>query len=58
MKIVLDSNVLLVRLGKRSRYRPIGNAFVDGLYQLILSEEILNEYEEVLQIHGVPGVSD
>jgi hypothetical protein len=27
MKVVLDSNVLLVALGKRSRYKPIWNAF-------------------------------
>ena len=57
MKIVLDSNVLLVSLGKRSRFRPIWDAFVEGAYQLIISEEIVNEYEEILQEHSAPGVA-
>ncbi|SDE24147.1 putative toxin-antitoxin system toxin component, PIN family [Niabella drilacis] len=58
MKIVLDSNVLLVALGKRSRYRPIWDAFVNGAYQLIISEEIINEYEEILQGYSAPGVAN
>jgi len=55
MKIVLDSNVLLVAIGKRSKYRPIWDAFVEGKYQLIVSEDILHEYEEILLTHSAPG---
>lgn len=51
MKIVLDSNVLLVAIGKKSKYRPIWDAFIEGKYQLILSEDILHEYEEILLQH-------
>ena len=51
MKIVLDSNVLLVAIGKKSKYRPIWDAFIEGKYQLILSEDILHEYEEILLEH-------
>ena len=36
--IVPDSNVLLVAIGNKSKYRPIWDAFVLGKYQLILSE--------------------
>lgn len=43
MKVVLDSNVLLVAIGKRSRFRPIWEAFINGKYQIILSEEIIHE---------------
>ncbi len=58
MKIVLDSNVLLVAIGNKSKYRPIWDAFVLGKYQLILSEDILHEYEEILLEHtSVPITS-
>lgn len=58
MKIVLDSNVLVSALGKHSPLRPIWDAFVEGRYTLIVSEEILKEYEEITQIHSAPGISD
>ena len=58
MKVVLDSNVLLVAIGKRSRYKPIWNAFTDGKYQLIVSEEVLHEYEEILKEHSAPGAAE
>lgn len=49
MKVVLDSNVLLVAIGKRSRFKPIWEAFLEGKYQLIISEDIIHEYEEILR---------
>ncbi|PTQ99565.1 putative PIN family toxin of toxin-antitoxin system [Mucilaginibacter yixingensis] len=55
MKIVLDSNILVSAIGKRSPLRPIWQSFVDGKYQLIVSEHILKEYEEILEIHSAPG---
>jgi predicted nucleic acid-binding protein len=58
MRVVLDSNILLVALGKRSRYRPIWTAFINESYDLILSEEVLHEYEEILQLYSGPGISD
>jgi putative PIN family toxin of toxin-antitoxin system len=58
MRVVLDSNVLLVALGKRSRYRAIWNAFVNGLYEVIVSEDILHEYEEILIEHAAPGIAE
>jgi len=58
MKIVLDSNILLVAIGRRSRFKPIWDAFIKGWYQLIISDEITYEYEEVLQRHSAPGVSE
>ncbi len=56
MKVVIDSNVLLV--GKRSRFRPIWEAFLNGKYQLILSEDIIHEYEEILHTHSAPGAAE
>ena len=58
MRIVLDSNVLLVAIGKRSKFRPIWDAFIDGRYELIISEDIVHEYEEILNEHSAPGAAD
>lgn len=48
MKIVLDTNVLLIALPKNSMYRPIFDAIVRGNLELAVSSEVLLEYEEVL----------
>ncbi len=58
MRIVLDSNVLLVALGKRSRYKLIWQAFVKGIYKVVVSEDILHEYEEILLEHAAPDIAD
>jgi putative PIN family toxin of toxin-antitoxin system len=58
MKVVIDSNVLLVAIGKKSKYKPIWDAFIDGKYQLIISEEVLHEYEEILRLHSAPGAAE
>lgn len=57
MRVVLDSNVLLVAIGRKSKFRPIWNSFVNGEYKLIVSEEILHEYEEILNEHSAPGAA-
>ncbi len=49
MRVVLDSNVLLVAIGRKSRYRPIWSSFIEGKYNLVISQEILHEYEEILK---------
>lgn len=58
MRIVLDSNVLVSSLGKRSPLRPIWEAFTDGYYQIVVSEDILKEYEEIMQEHSAPGAAE
>ncbi len=58
MRIVLDSNILLVAIGKRSRYRPIWMAFISGRFDLIVSDEIIYEYEEVLQQRASAGAAE
>jgi uncharacterized protein len=58
MKVVIDSNVLLVAIGKRSKYKPIWSAFIGGKYQLIISEDIIHEYEEILKTHSAPGAAE
>jgi len=58
MKIVLDSNVLLVALGRKSRYRPIWDAFIAGKCQLVISEDVIYEYEEILRQYSAANVAD
>jgi putative PIN family toxin of toxin-antitoxin system len=57
MRIVLDSNILLVVIGKRSLYRPIWTAFISGKYNLIVSDDVIYEYEEILQQRASPGAA-
>lgn len=46
LTIVLDTNVLLVALPTRSPYRPIFDHLLAATYELVVSNEILAEYEE------------
>ena len=48
MKIVLDTNCLLVALPKKSPYHSVWEAFLCGKLRLCYSTGILQEYEEVL----------
>lgn len=54
MKVVLDSNVLLVAIGKKSRFHPIWRAFLLARYQVVLTDEIILEYTEILHEHAAP----
>lgn len=58
MRVVLDSNILLVAVGKRSSYRPVWQAFLASRYTLAVSDDILREYEEILREHGAPGAAE
>ena len=48
MKIVLDTNCLLVALPKKSHYHCLWEAFRQKKFTLCYSTEILQEYEELL----------
>jgi len=49
MIVVLDTNALLVSIAPKSIYRPIINALIDGDFELVLSNDILSEYTEVIE---------
>ena len=57
MRIVLDTNALLVSISKNSPYRPIFDALLQKKYLLIVSNEILTEYDEILSQKTNPFVS-
>lgn len=48
LKIVLDTNILLAIIGRRSPYRWLFDCLIDGRIALCVSNEILHEYQEVL----------
>ncbi|HEY4327784.1 MAG TPA: putative toxin-antitoxin system toxin component, PIN family [Mucilaginibacter sp.] len=49
MIIVLDANALLVSIPKKSIYRPILDALIDGKFNLVISNNILSEYTEIIE---------
>ena len=49
--VVLDTNCLLQSLSQRSQYYKVWEDFVMGRYVLCVSNEILDEYEEIISSH-------
>lgn len=49
MRVVLDTNILLVSVSSRSPFYPIYYALIhEGAYSLVVSQDILLEYEEII----------
>ncbi|MDD2660222.1 MAG: putative toxin-antitoxin system toxin component, PIN family [Methylococcales bacterium] len=48
MKIVLDTNILLVSIAKKSPYRIIFDSLLNNKFDLIISNDILREYTEII----------
>lgn len=48
MRIVLDTNVLLISIPKNSKYRKIFDSFLSKKISLVLSNDILSEYSEII----------
>ncbi|MBQ8713917.1 MAG: putative toxin-antitoxin system toxin component, PIN family [Prevotella sp.] len=46
--IVIDTNCLIMAISSRSAYHKIWQAFIAGDYYLCISNEILEEYAEVI----------
>ncbi|MBW3130676.1 putative toxin-antitoxin system toxin component, PIN family [Hymenobacter profundi] len=57
MKVVLDTNVLLVSISRRSIYRPIIEALQQQHYELLVTSSILLEYEEIIGLRSSPEVA-
>ena len=49
IKIVLDTNVLLVSISSRSKYHWIFQELLSGSFVLVITTEILLEYEEIIK---------
>ncbi len=48
LRVILDTNILLVSISKKSEYHWIFEKLVNEEYDLFISNEILSEYEEIL----------
>ncbi len=48
LKVVLDTNVLLVSISSKSKYHWIYEKLISNEYDLYITNEILMEYEEVI----------
>lgn len=48
MRLVLDTNCLIQAIPRNSKYRRIWESFTTGENTLCISNEILEEYEEIL----------
>lgn len=51
MRVLLDTNIILVITPYFSAYRWVYDALRDGHFELIISTEILDEYAELLERH-------
>lgn len=57
MRIVLDINALLISLPVQSPFRPIFDAMKEGKFTLLITNEILTEYEEKLAEKTRPDIA-
>ena len=58
IRAVIDTNVLIASLGKRSPYRWLYDGIREGSYTLLLSNGILTEYYEVMQYKASFAVAE
>lgn len=49
VRIVLDTNILIAIIGRRSPYRWVFDEIINGGFILCVSNEIILEYKEILQ---------
>lgn len=55
--VVIDTNCLLQMLGRHSVYRPLWDAFMQERFIWCVSNEIMNEYDEILTQKASPRVA-
>ncbi|MEL7160260.1 MAG: putative toxin-antitoxin system toxin component, PIN family [Bacteroidota bacterium] len=58
MRVVLDTNSLLVSIGRKSKYRPIFDAIRTGKIKLLVSNDVISEYRELLEQKANAIVAD
>jgi len=57
-QVVVDTNCLVQIISLHSPYRPIWNAFLAGKFQLCISNEILEEYQEIIELQTTPRIAE
>jgi putative PIN family toxin of toxin-antitoxin system len=56
--VVIDTNCLLQIISRNSPYRPIWDAFLVGKFDICVSNDILEEYQEILEQQITPTVAE
>ncbi len=49
MRIILDTNILLASIARKSKFRLIFDKLIAGDFTLIVSNEIISEYQEIIE---------
>jgi uncharacterized protein len=50
MKVVIDTNIFVMALSSRSPFHDIVRKLKEGVYELVVTNDILLEYEEIITI--------
>lgn len=58
MKLVIDTNVLLVSISPRSDFHWLFEAFISENFTLCVTTDIITEYEEIIERHMGHSVAD
>jgi putative PIN family toxin of toxin-antitoxin system len=58
MKVVIDTNIFLVSISRKSPLHWIFEALLNRKFDLCLTNEIISEYEEIIGIHMGKEVAD
>ena len=51
MKLVIDTNVLLVSISSKSKYHWLFQSLLNGDFIICITHDILTEYEEIISKH-------
>lgn len=58
MRVVLDTNCLIMAISARNEYHQVWHAFLDGKYIMCVTNEIIEEYSEVISRNISPFLSE
>lgn len=50
MKVVIDTNILVMALSSKSPFHDIISKLKEGVYELVVTNDVLLEYEEIIII--------
>lgn len=56
--VVIDTNCLVQMISRHSRLRPIWDAFLSKQFTMCVSNEILDEYQEIIGAQASPIVAE
>lgn len=54
----MDTNCLVQIISRHSPFRPAWQAFLDGKYTLCVSDDILDEYQEIIERLTTPEIAE